>query len=83
MLSFVSWMKNLHDSCESTPIALARLPISLAKPILSACQQLSTYLTISAVRGCPDQRSVEVGVEACKNLPLQAVHFTNDSFGRP
>ena len=34
--------------CPSSPWALARLPISLAKVTLRACQALSAYLTISA-----------------------------------
>jgi len=37
-------------SLESTPMALQSRPTSLAKVTLSACQELSMYFTISAVR---------------------------------
>ena len=49
MLSFLSWQKIFITSCASMENDLQRLPISLANPILSACQLLSIYLTISAV----------------------------------
>ena len=49
MLSFLSWQKIFMTSCASMENDLQRFPISFAKPIFSACQLLSTYLTISAV----------------------------------
>ena len=45
----MSWQKISITSWLSTPSALHRLPISLAKPTFSACQALSAYFTISAV----------------------------------
>src|SRR5581483_5496416 len=49
ILSFLSWQKMPIISCASIESDLHKLPISFAKPIFKACQQLSTYLTISAV----------------------------------
>src|SRR3954468_360924 len=49
IFSLVSWQNIFITWCASIEKALQRLPISLAKPILSACQLLLTYFTISAV----------------------------------
>ena len=83
MLSFWSWQKISMTLCASRPNALQRLPISLAKPIFSACQQLSTYLTISAV-----SKSVRINgasilsVECGQHVATGLVHLPDDGLGR-